>query len=90
MGGNGPIRRTVRIVNPLGLHFRPANLFSQKAREFASRVTVVNGESPADGKSLTELILLVALPGAEVVLEVEGADAEAAIEPLTEILGSPG
>ena len=37
-----------------------------------------------------ELILLVALPGSEVVLEVEGADAAAALDPLADILSAPG
>ncbi len=90
MGSNGPIRRTVTIVNPQGLHYRPATLFAQKAKEFAAAVTVWNGDTRADGKSPVELILLVALPGSEVVLEVEGADAAAALDPLADILSAPG
>ena len=34
--------------------------------------------------------LLVALPGAELVLEVDGEDAADAIGPLADLLGSPG
>jgi phosphotransferase system HPr-like phosphotransfer protein len=53
-------------------------------------VTVFNGPTRADGKNLMDLIMLVAMPGAEVVLEVDGPDAPDAVEPLTEILASPG
>jgi len=88
--GNGPFRRTVRVINPLGLHHRVADRFAKTAKQYVSAVTVWNGEARADGKSLWDLILLVVLPGSEVVLEVAGPDAQAAVEPLAEILGAPG
>jgi len=90
MAGNGTLRRHVTIINPLGLHYRPAQVFSELAKKFQSRVTVWNGSTKADGLSLMELILLVALPGAELVLEVEGGDAEEAMENLAGILTAPG
>ena len=88
--GNGPLRRVIRIVNPLGLHQRVADRFSRTANQYSCTVTVWNGAARADGKSLWDLILLVALPGVEVVLEVDGPDAPAAVDPLTEVLASPG
>jgi phosphotransferase system HPr-like phosphotransfer protein len=51
---------------------------------------VWHGESRADGKSPTDLILLVALPGAELVVEVDGADAPAALDTLADILAAAG
>lgn len=90
MSGNGPIRRTVVVANPHGLHMRPATAFATLARQFASRVCVWNGTNKADGKSSLDLILLVALPGAELVLELDGPDAAIACDKLAEQLGSPG
>lgn len=90
MGTNGPIRRTVTVVNPLGLHMRPATVFAQAARAYRSAVTVWHGDRRADGKSSLDLILLVALPGAELVLELEGDDALDAAESLTGLLAAPG
>lgn len=87
---NGSLSRSVRIINPFGLHWRVAERFSRAAKAFACAVRVRNGDALADGKSPTDLILLVALPGAELLLEVDGADAPAALESLTEILASPG
>jgi len=78
------------VVNPFGLHWRIAERFSRTAKGYTCVVRVWHGESRADGKSPTDLILLVALPGAELVLEVDGPDAEAALSSLTEILASPG
>ena len=90
MTANGPLRRTVRVANPNGLHMRPATLFAQAARGFRSAVTVFNGEKKADGKSSLDLLLLIAEPGVELVLEVDGDDAAEAVGPLAELLGSPG
>jgi phosphotransferase system HPr (HPr) family protein len=78
------------VVNPLGLHWRVAERFSRTAKGFTCAVRVWNGETPADGKSPTDLILLVALPGTELVLEVDGSDAREAIEPLAAILAAVG
>ncbi|MBP3953777.1 HPr family phosphocarrier protein [Gemmata sp. G18] len=88
--GTGPLRRVVRIVNPLGIHPRVADRFSRTARQYACTVTVWNGDARADGKSLWDLILLVAMQDAEIVLEVDGPDALRAVEPLVEVLASPG
>jgi phosphotransferase system HPr (HPr) family protein len=90
MSINGPLRRTVTVANPMGLHMRPATAFAQLARSYASAVTVWNGPTRADGKSPLDLILLVAMPGAELVLEVDGDDAATALDPLAAILADPG
>lgn len=90
MGTNGPIRRAVTVANPLGLHMRPATAFAQAARRYAAAVTVYNGDRKADGKSSLDLILLVALPGADLVLEVDGDDAPDAVDALADLLADPG
>jgi phosphotransferase system HPr (HPr) family protein len=90
MGANGPIRRAVTVANPFGLHMRPATVFAQTARKYRASVVVCNGDKRADGKSSLDLILLVALPGAELVLEVDGDDGPDAIGPLADLLADPG
>lgn len=89
-GTAGPIRRTVRVVNPLGLHHRVADRLARTAKGFQATVVVWNGELRADGTSVWDLLGLVVMPGTEVVLEVDGPDAAAAVEPLADILAAPG
>ena len=87
----GAVRRAVRITNPYVQHHRVADRFARTAKTFpAVAVTVTNGDQRADGKSLWDLLGLVALPGAEVVLEVAGPDAPAAADALAAILAAPG
>ena len=85
---NGPIRRTIRIINPLGLHHRLADRFSRTAKRYTCVITVWNGDTKADGKSLTDLIMLIAMPDSDVILEVDGPDALEALETLAAILAA--
>ncbi|MBA4189394.1 MAG: hypothetical protein C0467_15475 [Planctomycetaceae bacterium] len=90
VNGTGPIRRTIRVVNPLGLHMRAADRFSRAAEQYTSKVTIWNGESRANGKNLLDLIMLVVLPETDVLVEVDGPDAALAIDALCDILAAPG
>lgn len=80
------LRRTVKIVNPSGLHMRPLTAFVQRARQFHSSVTVTKDAKTVDGKSPLELMLLAAEEGTELILEVSGSDAAAAIDELAGLL----
>jgi phosphotransferase system HPr-like phosphotransfer protein len=50
---------------------------------------VLNGDLKADGKDLWALIALCVFPDSDVILEVDGADAVAALDALAEVLGAP-
>jgi phosphotransferase system HPr (HPr) family protein len=84
------LRRHIRIVNPLGLHMRIADRFAKVAKQYTCAVTVWHGEQKADGADLWALITLLAVFDSEVILEVDGPDAARAVDPLAEILASPG
>jgi phosphocarrier protein HPr len=84
------VRRTVVVVNPNGLHMRPATTFAQLAAAVACDITVWAGEKRANGKSLWDLIGLCALRGTELTVEADGPDAEAAIGQFIDVLASPG
>lgn len=86
---HSPIRKTVVVVDPNGLHPRPATAFAQLASKYESRVTVWYGEKYANGKNAWDLIMLVALPGAELIVEIDGPDACDACGPLCECLATP-
>jgi phosphotransferase system HPr (HPr) family protein len=84
-----PLRRKVVITDPDGLHMRPATAFVQLALRYQSTVAVYKGEQRVNGKSVLEMMLLAAEQGTELVVEVEGPDAAAAIEPLSTLLATP-
>ncbi len=79
-------KRKVKIVNPQGLHARPASLFVKIANRFESEVTVRKGSEAVNGKSIMGLMTLAANQGSILELEVSGNDAEAAVTELEKFL----
>lgn len=73
------LTRTIRILNPLGLHARPAAEFVKCTRRFRSQVFLVKGEERYNGGSILELLTGCFDYNTEAILEVEGPDAETAI-----------
>jgi phosphocarrier protein len=83
------LRRKVTVADPLGLHMRPLSVFARCAGQFQSTVTVARDDKRVNGKSALELMLLAAEQGTELILEVSGADALAALEALAPLLAGP-
>ena len=80
--------REVEIVNPLGLHMRPAAKFVETANRYRSSVIVCKGEKEVNGKSITEMMLLEAMPGTVLRLESDGEDAEACLDALAQVVAN--
>lgn len=76
-----------RIKNKIGLHLRAAGEFVKVAAQFASEITVYNGDKYANGKSILGLASLAAARGSQIRIEIEGPDeteARSALEQLIE------
>ena len=84
------LRREVIIVNPQGLHLRPAAAFAKLAQQYTSAVFVIHNDQRVNGKSPMEMLLLAAEPGSRLVVEVTGSDADQALNPLADILAATG
>ena len=89
LANNTALRACVVVRNPLGLHMRPAMAFSRIANRFRSSVTLRRPDRSANGKSMTQIMMLAAREGTELVLEVVGDDAAAALPVLTAALEAP-
>jgi len=77
---------TVEIKNADGLHMRPAMQFVDLASQFDCEVTVSNGETDVDGKSIMQMSMLAATCGTRLKIRAEGADAEAAVDALRDLV----
>ena len=69
-----------------GLHNRQATYFVQKANEFDSSVWLESGNRKMNAKSLLGIMSLGIVTGAVVNLSATGADAEAAVNALENLL----
>jgi phosphocarrier protein HPr len=82
------IEQTATIVNPLGLHARPAAQLVKLANTFASEIQLVKDGVPVNGKSIMGVMILAAECGSTLTVRANGVDAEAAIAALVELVTS--
>jgi phosphocarrier protein len=76
----------VMIVNKLGLHARAASRLVNCASGYASEIRIVKGARAVNAKSIMGVLTLAAAKGSELVIEVEGADQQQALEALTTLI----
>jgi phosphocarrier protein len=84
--------RTITIINPSGLHARPASEFVAEAKKFGSSITIrdlsdENGEA-VNAKSIVMLLTLGIGPGTKVEITAEGPDEEEAVGSLISLIES--
>ncbi len=80
-----PLERKVIVNNPNGMHMRPIGAFVELANRYQCNVVLVTNDGRSlNGKSPWDLMTLglAGLPGSELVLQVDGPDASAALEAL--------
>ncbi|MEJ2238508.1 MAG: HPr family phosphocarrier protein [Gemmatimonadales bacterium] len=79
--------RRVTVINRLGLHARPAAEFVKTASKFEAEIKLSKDTMEVNGKSILGVMTLAAECGSELVVRAEGADADAAVDALAEVLG---
>lgn len=77
---------TAPIVNALGLHARPAAEFVKTAARFQASVTVRKDSMEVNGKSIMGMMMLAAECGSQLHIRTDGADAEAMMAALCELV----
>lgn len=50
------VSKTVKVINPQGLHMRPAQLFVAEMGKYDSTVTIIFGEKTINAKSIMNLM----------------------------------
>ncbi|HAX68529.1 MAG TPA: HPr family phosphocarrier protein, partial [Anaerolineae bacterium] len=80
---------TIPVRNEVGLHARPAALFVKTAAKFSSTIKVKNlttNGNFVDAKSIIMVLTLGVMKDHEVVIQSEGADADAALDALRALI----
>lgn len=73
------VSKKVKIINPTGLHLRPAGIFCNTAVRFDSKVTFQHGDMNANAKSVLSVLGACIKMGDEIELICEGHDEEEAL-----------
>lgn len=68
------IEKELTVKNQLGIHLRPAALFTQIANKHKSSIKVSNEQGVVDGRSIMGLMMIAASYNTKIKLSIEGED----------------
>jgi phosphocarrier protein HPr len=80
------LRKTLTIVNKLGLHARAATKLVRLASAFESDIQLKRQQREVNGKSIMGVMLLAASKGTEIELIISGADETTALAELAALI----
>ncbi|NQV70328.1 MAG: HPr family phosphocarrier protein [Pseudohongiella sp.] len=79
------LKDKVTIINKAGLHARAASKLVELTSSFSSSVQIGH-EKMVDGKSILSLMMLAAIQGTDIHVEVDGADEEQAMRSIVALI----
>lgn len=79
------LKETTTIINKAGLHARAAAKFVELTGGLESSVQIGHGKM-VDGKSILSLMMLAAVQGTELTIEVDGPDEEQAMSAILALI----
>ena len=82
------IETLLTIVNPLGLHARPAAKLVDCCASFSSDITLIYDGKEIDAKSIMSVLMLAVPYGAQINASISGHDEQRAEEALQQLFAS--
>ncbi len=82
------ISKNVKVNLPADAEARPVAVTVQIASKYESKIFIVSGDKKINAKSIMGMMSLGFGQGDELVIEAEGADAEAAVEEIANYIES--
>ncbi len=82
------VRHKIVVINPEGLHLRPAGVFAQEMDKFKCDVFIYFKGAKVNGKSLLSILTACIKCGSEIDIECNGVDELDAINKAVELIES--
>ncbi len=83
------LKRDVTIKHKYGIHARPAAKIVSLCNTFLSDIEIVKeGEPPANGKNILDIMMLAAASGVRLELRADGSDENEAMAQLAKLMES--
>ena len=82
------LSKTLTVVNPSGLHLRPAGVLSQTAMKFKCDVLIECGEKRIIAKRVLNVMAAGIKSGTQITLICDGEDEAAAMETISKAIES--
>lgn len=68
------VSKTVKVVDKMGFHMRPANVFVSEMAKFKSEITLEAGDKEINGKSIMNIMAACIKYGTELTIKCSGPD----------------
>jgi phosphocarrier protein len=81
-------QKVIKVINPLGIHARPAAKIVECAGRFSSDIWLQYNGKEIDAKSIMSVLMLAAPVDAELGLRIEGGDESLARDALEQLFGT--
>lgn len=75
-----------KVINPQGMHMRPAQVFVNEMGKFKSDVTIVLNGKNINGKSIMNLMASCIKQGVEIEIRCEGEQEQEALAKAVELV----
>lgn len=82
------LTKNLTVVNPSGLHLRPAGVLAQAAMKFKSDIVIEHAGKRIIAKSVLNVMAAGIKSGSEIVLICDGEDEAAAMEAISAAIES--
>lgn len=82
------VSKKVTIINPTGLHLRPAGILCNEAVKYKSTIHFKYGDNDANAKSVLSTLGAGIKSGQEIEFVCEGEDEEAALKAMVTVVES--
>ena len=79
------VSKTVKVINPQGLHMRPAQLFVAEMAKYDSTVTIIFGEKTINAMNLMASCIKM---DSEIEIRCEGAQENEALDAAVKLVES--
>lgn len=82
------VSKNFTIINKMGFHMRPANVFVTEMTKYSSDINIIFGGKKINGKSIMNIMAACIKCGSEITVECSGADEEAMLAEAAKLIES--
>lgn len=80
------VSKIINVVNPSGLHLRPAGMLCQTAMKFKSKISIFYKDKEINAKSVLNVMASGVKCGAEIKICCTGEDEEEALQAVCQLI----
>lgn len=82
------VSQTIKIINKMGFHMRPAKDFVNAMSNYSSDVTIIAKNQKIDGKSVMSIMAAGIKQNTDVTVECDGSDEGSALKAAVDMINS--